>query len=260
MALRQFDVKPLAEAMPTYWQMHFKRRISVKLNTWFKKCIWKCRPLGVSFCSDLSVLNNVVLWFQLICNEPSVIYHDMMTSSCGNILRITGPLWGESTGRPSQRPVTLNFDVFFDPRLNKRLSKQSRRQWFETPSLSLWRHCNNPGIAIIALMVLMALSTLAYQVLSVPHKSSNRTYPWWRHQMETFSRYWPFVWGIHRSPVNSPHKGQWHGALMFSLICVWINGWVNNRETGDLRRYRAHYGVIVMSFEQQSYDVLVNGE
>ena len=59
--------------------------------------------------------------------------------------------------------------------------------------------------------------------------------------------YWPFVRGIHRSPVNSPHKGQWRGALMFSLICVWINGWVNNRGAGDLRRYRAHYDVIVMS-------------
>ena len=61
-----------------------------------------------------------------------------------------------------------------------------------------------------------------------------------------FSRYWPFVRGIHRSPVNSPHKGQWRGALTFSLICVWRNGWVNNREAGDLRRYRAHYDVIVM--------------
>ena len=47
-------------------------------------------------------------------------------------------------------------------------------------------------------------------------------------------------------PVNSPHKGQWRGALIFSLICVWINGWVNNREAGDLRRYRAHYDVSVM--------------
>ena len=61
-----------------------------------------------------------------------------------------------------------------------------------------------------------------------------------------FPRYWPFVWGIHRSPVNSPHKGQWRGALMFSLICVWINDWVNNREAGDLRRYHAHYNVTVM--------------
>ena len=63
---------------------------------------------------------------------------------------------------------------------------------------------------------------------------------------EHFPRYWPFVRGIHRSPVNSPHKGQWRGALMFSLICVWINGWINNIEAGDLRHYRAHYGVIVM--------------
>ena len=62
-----------------------------------------------------------------------------------------------------------------------------------------------------------------------------------------FPRYWPFVWEIHRSPVNSPHKGQWRGALMFSLICVWTNGWVNNREAGDLRRHRYHYEVIVMN-------------
>ena len=64
----------------------------------------------------------------------------------------------------------------------------------------------------------------------------------WKH----FPRYWPFVWGTHRSPVNSPHKGQWRGVLMFSLICAWINGWVNNREDGDLKRHHAHYDVIVM--------------
>ena len=64
----------------------------------------------------------------------------------------------------------------------------------------------------------------------------------WKH----FPRYWPFVQGIHRSPMNSPHKGQWSGAFMFTLICVWINGWVNNGEAGDLRRYRAHYDVTAM--------------
>ena len=58
--------------------------------------------------------------------------------------------------------------------------------------------------------------------------------------------YWSFVRGIHRSPVNSPHKGQWRVALIFSLICARINGWANNREAGDLRRHPAHYGVIVM--------------
>ena len=66
----------------------------------------------------------------------------------------------------------------------------------------------------------------------------------WKH----FPRYWPFVRGIHRSPVNSPHKGLWRGALMFSLICARSNGWVNNGEAGDLRRHRAHYDVTVMSF------------
>ena len=64
----------------------------------------------------------------------------------------------------------------------------------------------------------------------------------WRH----FPRNWPFVQGIHRSLVNSPHKGQWCRALMFSLICVWINGWVTNGEAGDLRCHHAHYDVLVM--------------
>ena len=65
----------------------------------------------------------------------------------------------------------------------------------------------------------------------------------WKH----FPRYWPFVRGIHRSPVNSPHKGQWRGAVMFSLICARIIGWVNNGEAGDLRRQHAYYDVIVMT-------------
>ena len=69
---------------------------------------------------------------------------------------------------------------------------------------------------------------------------------WWRHQMNNFPRYWPFVRGIHRSPVNSPHKGQWRGTLMFSLTYAWIRGWVNYREAGDLRRHQAHYDLIVM--------------
>ena len=68
----------------------------------------------------------------------------------------------------------------------------------------------------------------------------------WKH----FPRYWTFVRGIPRSPVNSPHKGQWHGALLLSLICVWRNGWVKNRGAGDFRRYRAHYDVIIMFHPQ----------
>ena len=77
---------------------------------------------------------------------------------------------------------------------------------------------------------------------SLPYQDMHDDVIKWRH----FARYWLFERGIHRSPVNSPLKGQWRGALMFSLICVWTNGWENNREAGDLRQYRAHYDVIVM--------------
>ena len=88
-----------------------------------------------------------------------------------------------------------------------------------------------------------------------------RSVTWWRHQMETCSFHvtcnCPVVRGNHRSPVNSPHKGQWRGALMLSLICAWTNGWVNHRDTGDLRRHRAHYDVIVMilNFFQNSENI-----
>ena len=80
-----------------------------------------------------------------------VAYYHMMTSSNGNIFRVTGPLCGEFTGPgefPTQRPVTRSFDVFFDLRLNKRLSKQPWGWWFETPSWSLWRQCNDINITM----------------------------------------------------------------------------------------------------------------
>ena len=63
-------------------------------------------------------------------------------------------------------------------------------------------------------------------------------YTWWRHQMETYYALLAICAG--NSPVNSPHKGQWRGASMFSLICACINGWLNNHEAGDLRRHREY--------------------
>ena len=82
-----------------------------------------------------------------------------------------------------------------------------------------------------------------------PSVSSHDDVIKWKH----FPRYWPFVREINRSPVNYPHKGQWCGALVFSLFCGWINGWVNNREAGDLRRHRAHYDVTLMGYSAPSY-------
>ena len=64
--------------------------------------------------------------------------------------------------------------------------------------------------------------------------------------MKAFPCYWTFVWGIHWSPVNSPNKSQWRGALMFPLVYPSTNGWVHNRVAGGLRRHHSHYDVTVM--------------
>ena len=80
-----------------------------------------------------------------VCNIRIIQNWPMMTSSNGNIFRVTGPLCGEFTGPgefPTQKPVTRSFDVLFDLRLNKRLSKQPWGWWLETPSWSLWRQRN----------------------------------------------------------------------------------------------------------------------
>ena len=81
-------------------------------------------------------------------------------------------------------------------------------------------------------------------LLDAPGKGKHDDVIKWKH----FPRYWRFVWVILWSPVNSPHKGQWRGVSMFSLIGAWINGRVNTGEAGDLRRQRTHYDVIVMSW------------
>ena len=103
-------------------------------------------------------------------------------------------------------------------------------------------------------------------VITVPPPNGARPLAaWWRHQMETFSALLAICAGNSPVPGEFPHKGQWRGALMFSWICVWINDWVNNRETGDLRRYRAHYDVTVMDWKARHvilwvpHDVVQNG-
>ena len=109
----------------------------------------------------------------------------------------------------------------------------SPRQWFKEPLLLLG--------AIIGSIAMSLRSLKPMQFVRMQHDHDDVIK--WKH----FPRNWPFVRGIHRSPVNSPHKGQWRGALMFSLICAWLNDWVNKTEAGDLRRYRTHYDVIVMT-------------
>ena len=101
----------------------------------------------------------------------------------------------------------------------------------------------SPDECAFIIDVLIVLRRVRDHMQTFAHRSHDDVIKW-----KYFPRYWPLVRGIHRSPVTSPHKGQWRGALMFSWTCAWIKGWVNNGEAGDLRRHRAHYDVIVMQF------------
>ena len=71
----------------------------------------------------------------------------------------------------------------------------------------------------------------------------------WKHS----PRYWPFVRGIPRSPLNSPHKANGAELWCFLRSTPCLNGWVNIDDVGDLRRHGAHYDVIVMCMSMQNY-------
>ena len=103
----------------------------------------------------------------------------------------------------AQRPVTRSFDVFFDLRPNKRLSKQSWGWWFEMPSCPLWRHCNESRFSGTHLPVYFLDISILH--LLFPWYLLTPTTNW--HAWKRFSHYWPFVRGILRSPMNFFQKG-----------------------------------------------------
>ena len=105
---------------------------------------------------------------------------------------------------------------------------------YQTPIVSIVEHCGDVIMGARASQITSL--TLVYSTV----KSGED-----QRKFES-SAFLAFVRGIHRGPVNSSHKAQWRGALMFSLICARINSRVNNRQAGDLRRHHAHYDVIVM--------------
>ena len=110
------------------------------------KSFWFCQS-KVTFSDTSKRMKYPVrrtLSLQLL-SSPSAVEHDYIINE--NIFRATGPLWGEWNppsigGLPSQRPLMRRFDIFFDLRLNKQMSKRSRLRWFGTPSCSSWRHSN----------------------------------------------------------------------------------------------------------------------
>ena len=99
---------------------------------------------------------------------------------------------------PAQRPVTRSFDVFFDLRLNKRLSKQSWGWWCETPSHPLWRHCDDFG------------ATFAWRNGKV----------WWLPQMETFSAFLALFEGNPQVTGGIPYTKASDAGLLYFLWSV----------------------------------------
>ena len=127
-------------------------------------------------CCKINIRINHVTWPSLSRNPRTLIkslhflwrsgtrrFH-IMTSSNGDIFRVTGHLCGEFTGPgefPTQRPVTRSFDVFFDMRLNKQLSKQWWGWWFATLLRPLWRHRNDLTVESVLKMSSIGLQSRA---------------------------------------------------------------------------------------------------
>ena len=133
------------------------------------------------------------------------------------------PVTGEF---PAQRPVTRYFEVFFDLRLNKTLSKQSWGWWFETPSRSLWRHCNaGTGQSTNCPSVSEASLKMMDKISRYPNTTKQTCEPcaMMTSSNENILRVTGPLWGEYTGHRTS-HKDQWRGALIFSLICPWRNG------------------------------------
>ena len=134
-----------------------------------------------------------------------------------------GTLPWRHNGRPSVSSASRLFNqLFVQAQIRENIKAPCHWSLWgasNTENVSIWwRHHENVIIPLI-------------NKCTMEKQSHDDVIKWKR-----FPRNWPFVREIHRSPVNFPHKGQWRGALMFSLIYAWINDWVNNHEAGDLRR------------------------
>ena len=163
-----------------------------------------------------------------------------MTSSNGKNFRVTGP--GEF---PAQRPVTPSFDACFDLRLNKRLSKQPWGWWFETPSWSLWRQCNdgtNPTINSKHAKYVRPITWFCYHFdiwtehgsysnimfsiyinTHVHERLIQHSCVAWRHGMHTLSASMEICQGNHQSQRTTMLR--FGGLLLLLLLLVWTSGW-----------------------------------
>ena len=118
-----------------------------------------------------------------------------MTLSNGNIFDVTGPFCGNSTVNSSHEGQWRGSLMGFYLCLNKRLSKQSGRRWIETPSRSLWRHCNDQQLTSKTLADVNSLINGKYVDNYVKHK-----------------------WNVTKAPIKRFHKNT----LRISLTCALV--------------------------------------
>ena len=118
-----------------------QRLITAQMRVWVRviKCLFSDIKVHLSHVTITYTLE----WLSPLTQKTSWWRHQMETFSV--LLALCKGNSPASSEFPSQRPVMQSFGVFFDMCLNKRLSKQSWGWWFETPSLSLWCHCNDHG-------------------------------------------------------------------------------------------------------------------
>ena len=167
-----------------------------------------------------------LIWHQELINScwdlQEYIPMIMMTSSNGNIFRVTGPLCVEFTG-DRWIPRTLQWRHNGDDSV-------SNHQPHDCLLNCLFRCRSKKTSKLRVTGLCVGNSPLAGEFPAQMASYAENVSIWWRHH----------------------DKGQWRGALMFSLICAWINCWVNNGEAGDLRGHRAHYDIIVLDYKKCS--------
>ena len=149
------------------------------------------------------------------------------------MLRITGPLWGESVTNESLHKGPVMWRMLTCHSVKPCLHWDMNITTVSSHNTAKY----NPILHTVRL-VNRAIMGLHYTNPPLSMTSSNGK----------ISALLDLCEGNHRSPVDSPHKGQWRGTLKFSLVCAWTNGWANNGNAGDLRRPRPHYDVIVMCY------------
>ena len=139
----------------------------------------------------------------------------MMTSSIGNIFRVTGHLLPVTGEFPAQRPVTRSFDVFFDLRPNKRLCKQAWGWRFETSSSSLWRHCNDWR---------QVTYTLSFHRRELPMDRWKFT-PVWEMASDWAEAWWGWHWRLCRHVNRDVRRALLERCWMWHLSTVHVQGW-----------------------------------